>query len=238
MTIGERIKELRKEKGLTQKDLAERVGFSYVNISQLENSRKNPKLETIRKIAAALDVSMNELLDENWSMFTPQDYAEDMQATITKFVQEPGDWVRRAKTKEGIITLPPDYDEFERYLEKNGFKIELDSKGQFWLTGKTGRAILTVADLMNLVRSSRATVTALAQSVLDKEAEVPNQTGPIVLHDVKAESEAPKGFRSIPTPQVDTFAAHVNAGQPQPTKEQIDAAEALADELRRKSSTP
>ena len=58
---------------------------------------------------------------------------------------------------------------------------------------------------------------------------------PIVLRDIKSEPEAPKGFRSIPTPQVDTFAAHVNAGQPQPTKEQIDAAEALADKLRQKN---
>ncbi len=74
-------------------------------------------------------------------------------------------------------------------------------------------------------------------TILDNEYERCNrdEKEPIVLRDIKSEPEAPKGFRSIPTPQVDTFAAHVNAGQPQPTKEQIDAAEALADKLRQKN---
>ena len=64
MTIGERIRSIRKEKGLTQKELGEALGKrSQQQIGQWETGKANPKLETIEKIATALNVSVYELLD-------------------------------------------------------------------------------------------------------------------------------------------------------------------------------
>lgn len=63
MTIGERIKAARKKAGMTQKQLAEKLNISYVNISQLENNQRTPGYETIRRIADALGVSIYELFD-------------------------------------------------------------------------------------------------------------------------------------------------------------------------------
>lgn len=54
MSIGEGIKAARKAANLTQKQLAEKMGVSYVNIAQWENGRRNPKIETLQKIADAL----------------------------------------------------------------------------------------------------------------------------------------------------------------------------------------
>ncbi len=45
----------RREKGLSQEDLALRVGTSQGNISRLESGRHNPSLRFLRKIASALD---------------------------------------------------------------------------------------------------------------------------------------------------------------------------------------
>ncbi len=64
MNVGENIKKRRKEKGLTQKELAKKLNVSEPMISQYE-SKETLKLETIRKIAIALDVSLNVLLDSN-----------------------------------------------------------------------------------------------------------------------------------------------------------------------------
>lgn len=64
MTIGERIKEIRKSRGLTQKELGERLGLSYQAIAQWENNLRNPKNETIGKIADALGVSISSILPE------------------------------------------------------------------------------------------------------------------------------------------------------------------------------
>lgn len=58
MTTGDRIKAARLEAGLTQKQLADKMGISYVNISQLENgrSKRGPTQETLQKIADALGI--------------------------------------------------------------------------------------------------------------------------------------------------------------------------------------
>lgn len=61
MTIGERIREIRKAQGLTQKELGHRLGLSYQSIAQWENGLRSPKLETILKIAQALGVRMEDL---------------------------------------------------------------------------------------------------------------------------------------------------------------------------------
>lgn len=65
MTIGELIKTTRKRAGMTQKQLAEKLGVSYVNISQLENDQRTPKYETVLSIAAALGVEWEELVPVN-----------------------------------------------------------------------------------------------------------------------------------------------------------------------------
>lgn len=57
MTVGERIKEARLAANMTQADLAERLGVAYQNIGQWESGKRNPKSDTIFKIAEALGVS-------------------------------------------------------------------------------------------------------------------------------------------------------------------------------------
>ena len=61
MTIGERIKEIRTQKGIKQKELANKIGISYVMLSQYERGERKPKLGMIDKIALALDVQPIEL---------------------------------------------------------------------------------------------------------------------------------------------------------------------------------
>lgn len=66
MTVGENIKRIRKEKGLTQKKLGEKCGIAESNIRKYENNKQNPKIETIQKIAKALQVYLGDIYeDEN-----------------------------------------------------------------------------------------------------------------------------------------------------------------------------
>lgn len=67
MTTGERIKEARKRAGLTQKQLADKLGISYVGISQWENNQRNPKLETLQRIADALGVDVETIGGVSWN---------------------------------------------------------------------------------------------------------------------------------------------------------------------------
>lgn len=61
MTIGERIKKIRQEKGLSQKELGEKLGVSQQMIGQWETGKANPKIETKRKIADALDCQVSDI---------------------------------------------------------------------------------------------------------------------------------------------------------------------------------
>lgn len=61
--IGERIKELRKSKGVSQKELAQKTGLSIGSIQGYEQGRYNPKLEAIVKIAGALGVDLKVFYD-------------------------------------------------------------------------------------------------------------------------------------------------------------------------------
>ena len=57
MSIGTRIKELRLERKMTQKDFAKEIGISRSYLGDLENDRKSPSAETISKLSDKLNVS-------------------------------------------------------------------------------------------------------------------------------------------------------------------------------------
>lgn len=73
MTI--RIKELLKEKGISQKDLADKLGITVVGMSKILNG--NPKIDTLEKIASALEVEIWELFVDEATIAkrSPTNYA-------------------------------------------------------------------------------------------------------------------------------------------------------------------
>lgn len=62
--LGDKIKEICKEKGLQQKDLAETLNVASQTVSMWVKNNRIPDIETIKKIAAALGVPVTELLEE------------------------------------------------------------------------------------------------------------------------------------------------------------------------------
>lgn len=63
MTIGKRITLLRKEKGLTQEELATHMGVSPQAVSKWENDQTCPDISALPKLARLLGVSVDELLE-------------------------------------------------------------------------------------------------------------------------------------------------------------------------------
>ncbi len=61
--LGERIKELRKKRQMSQEQLAEKIQIDAKNLSRIEVGRGYPSLDTLEKIAKVLDVEMRELFD-------------------------------------------------------------------------------------------------------------------------------------------------------------------------------
>lgn len=65
MTTGERIKELRLKKGISQRELARRIDMSGQMISKIESSSTDASLETLLKISNVLEVELNDLVDDS-----------------------------------------------------------------------------------------------------------------------------------------------------------------------------
>lgn len=59
--LNDNIKNLMKEKGITNKQLAQIVGVSPTHISYVLNNKRDPSIELLEKIAKALDVDLSEL---------------------------------------------------------------------------------------------------------------------------------------------------------------------------------
>ena len=106
MSTGRRIKELRKKAGLTQKELGEKLGVAYQTLAQWENDLRNPKIETLHRISAALNVPITELVGT----------ADDLDNQITRHLQEAkqsleereeglSDFEKRKKWMNGVLSF-------------------------------------------------------------------------------------------------------------------------------------
>lgn len=56
--IGKRIQSIRKSKGITQEGLAEMIGIEIPSLSNIETGKYSPSIETLQKLATALNVKV------------------------------------------------------------------------------------------------------------------------------------------------------------------------------------
>lgn len=111
MTIGERIKQARKAKGLKRKELAEKIGTTPQTICRYEADGRRPKADTMLKIAEALNIPMSELLGEPRPT-TPTDHTE---SRLNQLMEECGELIsasaRYRRHLHGDRTLNEKYTE-------------------------------------------------------------------------------------------------------------------------------
>ena len=63
MKTGDRIKELRMKRLLTQEELAEMTGIAAATLSRIENNLHSPSISTLKALTQALDVEITEIID-------------------------------------------------------------------------------------------------------------------------------------------------------------------------------
>lgn len=77
MSVGDNIQKIRKERKITQADLAKKANLSEISIRKYENGSRYPKLESIRRISAALDVPVSSLIDD-WVEISPEEIMDGL----------------------------------------------------------------------------------------------------------------------------------------------------------------
>jgi len=83
-TFGQRLRHLRRSRGLTLSELGERVGRAPSALSLFENGRREPKLSLIEQLAAALSVPVSELLSRQ-----PPSRRAQLEISLTDAQQDP-----------------------------------------------------------------------------------------------------------------------------------------------------
>lgn len=114
MTIGERIRAIRKEKSMTQKQVADACGMADSAIRKYESGSQTPKLKTVRRIAAALGVHPGELMglkDYGYSIWGPEGLTSDdidnarLRAAIISENQKILNRIKETMAKKEHITM-------------------------------------------------------------------------------------------------------------------------------------
>jgi len=80
MTLGQKIKKLRSEKGFTQKDLADQIHVAFQTISKWENDENEPDLATIRQMAKLFDCSIEYLVNEDAEQSKNEEVIDTIEA--------------------------------------------------------------------------------------------------------------------------------------------------------------
>ena len=90
MTLGEKIKQLRFKKNMTQDELAAKIGATKGSISNYEKNKRVPHFPVIAAIASVFDINVDELLScmdadgENIKITTPENQLDNIQARRVK----------------------------------------------------------------------------------------------------------------------------------------------------------
>ncbi len=95
--IGRRIKEARQAKGLSQEALSEKIGMSAKYLSSVERGKENPTLDTLIKLADALEVETSELFN-----YQHKRSPEELRQLVSRLMDEGHDEKLRLMAK--IIT--------------------------------------------------------------------------------------------------------------------------------------
>ena len=84
--IGAFLQQLRKSKGLTQKELAEQIGVSDKTISKWENGNSFPDTSMLLPLCNVLDITVNELL--TCEKILPENYSIKAEENMISFIEK------------------------------------------------------------------------------------------------------------------------------------------------------
>ena len=117
MTIGKKILELRTQKKLTQKQLADICGFSQSALNLWENEKRQPKVEQLRKIAAALGVYISDLVDD-WGNFSQEEILSDFgKDTVHGLAEKMIEKLKSIEDENGMLDEKLFEKEFDSIME-------------------------------------------------------------------------------------------------------------------------
>lgn len=104
MSFGSRLKELRNEKGISQKDVAINIGVAITTISQYENDSRFPNEEMLRRLCLYYKITSDYLLGLTDSKHAPLTIEEAKEKMISskemEIIGNLLDWLEKNQNKK------------------------------------------------------------------------------------------------------------------------------------------
>lgn len=136
--IGEKIREYRILKGLTQKELAQKIGMGDTTVANYEKGFRTPKKNTLFKLANAFDISIDDLFPPIQSAYTSNELVQQINDTVIQLtppnqkivLRTSEDLLEGQKTRGEKITEISEplteYHVFEKLAAGNGYNYMED----------------------------------------------------------------------------------------------------------------
>lgn len=156
MTVGENIRKLRKERGLTQKQLGEMCGIAESNIRKYEADKQNAKIETIEKIAQALGVPIRAIKENiTWNEYRDTEELKQLERSSLPF--------------EGMeVSLENVFGA----IEEKWLMGETGWQRSYYLVGKAPNTfVLYESNIEALVKATEALIPSLVDRMKDTRPE-------------------------------------------------------------------
>lgn len=107
--LGDRLRMLRKQAGMTQRELGDAVGVSFTHISKIESETEQPSLDLLKRLAVELDADIDELV--LLADRLPEDVARAVSEKSDLAVQFLRSWQRGEIQDDDVRRmLPRDHD--------------------------------------------------------------------------------------------------------------------------------
>lgn len=105
--LGDRIKQLRKERNITQEELADSASINRSYLSVIENGHSSPTMDVVERLAVALGVNLwvliSELQEKHYTYDTEEEY--EMSPGLEEFLNDNDEMLLAQPTGEEINEL-------------------------------------------------------------------------------------------------------------------------------------
>lgn len=124
-SVGKKLRLIREEQGLSQRELAQRADISTNAISLIERDETSPSVSTLQNLAAALNIKISYFFDENESSQVLHVKAKSRPAIISKGVQIEGlgGKLNYQEMEPFLVTLKPNSGSGERQVVHTGHEL-------------------------------------------------------------------------------------------------------------------
>jgi len=169
-SVGNKLRTIREERGLSQRELAQRAGVSTNAISLIERDENSPSVSTLQNLAAALTIKMSYFFDENEPTQVLHVKAHNRPAISSKGLQieSLGGKLNYQEMEPFLVTLEPNSGSGERQVVHTGHELVycLSGNVEYLVDGQIypleeGDLLLFLAQLPHLWRNVTGKVAVI-----------------------------------------------------------------------------